>query len=217
MDIISTRFNKYIAEGVPKNNFMDFNVEYHLASYFKGISFAISEKNVDIFYSNALRLSKSEDINERDNGLACLLVLWQNNPLGKYKDEIIRSFWGECTETLPKTDLYYPLIWEELPHPELIDFSKLYYDYLKNTSFVESVTKLGNVSNNSYGSVYNYLIFYFMTSSISISHNKKILFDEELAHKILNRSYNFIIHEKSLLEYDFMGEREECEKKIFES
>lgn len=214
LDIISTRFNKYIAEACQKIIFMDFNVEYHLASYFKGISFAISEKNVDIFYSNALRLSKSEGINERDNGLACLLVLWQNNPLGKYKDEIIRSFWGKCTETLPKTDLYYPLIWEELPHPELIDFSKLYYDYLKNTSFVESVTKLGNVSNNSYGSVYNYLIFYFMTSSISISHNKKILFDEELAHKILNRSYNFIIHEKSLLEYDFMGEREECEKKF---
>lgn len=30
----------------------------------------------------------------------------------------------------------------------------------------------------------------------------------------MTRSYDFIIHEKSLLEDDFMGEKEECENKF---
>src|SRR5699024_9184620 len=154
--------------------FIDFNEEYHLANYFKDISFVISEENVDIFYSNASRLSKSEDMNQRDDGLACLLVLWQNNPLDKYRNEIVSIFWSVNNEILPKTNLYYPLILEDLPHPKLIDFSKLYYEYLMYTSFVESATSSGYVSNNSYGSVCNYLSFYIMTSSISLRHNKKI-------------------------------------------
>ena len=41
-----------------------------------------------------------------------------------------------------------------------------------------------------------------------------MILNKELASTILTRSYDFIIHEKSLLGYDFMGEKEECENKF---
>lgn len=39
----------------------------------------------------ALRESSSENISERDNGLACLVVLWNNKPLEKYRESIEMS------------------------------------------------------------------------------------------------------------------------------
>ena len=50
-------------------------------------------KYVEVFYEKALCLSTSENISERDNGLACLLVLWNNKPLEKYRDDIVTVFW----------------------------------------------------------------------------------------------------------------------------
>ena len=172
----------------------------------------ISEE--EVFYAKALRESSSENISERDNGLACLVVLWNNKPLEKYRDSIENVFWKNDKDTLPITELYYSFIWERLPHPESVDFSKLYYTYLMNTEYVESVTSTGRTINNSYGSVRDYFSFFYSTSGICQRECNKVILNKELANTILTRSYEFIIHEKSLVKYDFMGEKDECESKF---
>lgn len=214
LQIISTRFNRNIANACQNIIFSDFNAQYHLASYFDDISFEISEENVETFYTNALQLSSGENVSERDNGLACLLVLWNNKPLERYKDDVITIFWKNGEEMLPVSELYYPFIWEELPHPESVDFSRLYSTYLMNTKYVESVTTTGFVGNNSYRSVRDYFSFFYSTSEISLRKCNKVILNKELANTILIRSYEFIIHERGLLEYDFMGEKYECEDKF---
>ena len=146
--------------------------------------------------------------------MACLLVLWNNKPLEKYRDDIVTVFWKNDKDTLPMTELYYPFIWEELPHPASVEFSKLYYTYLMNTEYVESVTPTGREINNSYGSVRDYFSFFYSTSEISQRKCNKVILNKELANTILTRSYDFIMHEKSLLEHDFMGEKEDCENKF---
>ena len=95
-----------------------------------------------MFYTKALQLSSSENMLERDNGVACLLILWKNKPLEKYRKNIEEVLWKSDKDTLPISELYYPFIWEKLPHPESVDFSKLYYTYLMNTEYVESVTQI---------------------------------------------------------------------------
>lgn len=214
LQIISTRFNGNIANACQNIIFSEFDVRYHLASYFDDVSFEISEEDMEVFYEKALCMSSSENISERDNGLACLLVLWNNKPLEKYWDNIVTIFWKNDKDTLPITELYYPFIWETLPHPKSVEFSKLYYTYLMNTEYVESVTPTGCEVNNSYASVRDYLSFFYSTSKISLRKCNKVIFNKELANTILNRSYDFIIHEKSLLEDDFMGEQVDCENKF---
>lgn len=214
LQIISTRFNGNIANACQNIIFSEFNAQYHLASYFNDVSFEICEEDVEIFYEKALRASLSENICEKDNGLSCLLVLWNNKPLEKYRDDIVTAFWKNDKETLPTTELYYPFIWEGLPYPESVDFSKLYYTYLMNTEYVKSVTSTGCVGNNSYGSVRDYFSFFYSTSKISLRKCSKVILNKELANTILTRSYDFIIHEKSLLKDNFMGEKDECENKF---
>lgn len=214
LQIISTRFNGNIANACQNIIFSEFDAQYHLASYFDDVSFEIYEDDVETFYEKALRSSLSEKIYERDNGLACLLVLWNNKPLKKYWDDIVTAFWKNDNGKLPTTDLYFPFIWEGLPHPESVDFSKLYYTYLMNTEYVKSITPSGCEENNSYGSVRNYFSFFYLTSKISLRKCSKVVLNKELANIILNRSYDFIIHEKSLLKNNFMGEKNECESKF---
>ena len=204
LQIISTRFNGNIANTCQNIIFSEFDAQYHLASYFNDVSFEIYEEDVEIFYEKALRASLSENICERDNGLSCLLVLWNNKPLEKYRDDIITAFWKNDKDTLPTTELYYPFIWEGLPYPESVDFSKLYYTYLMNTEYVKSVTPTGRVGNNSYGSVRDYFSFFYSTSKISLRKCSEVILNKELASTILTRSYDFIIHEKSLLKDNFM-------------
>lgn len=214
LQIISTRFNGHIAHVCQNIIFFGFHDRYHFASYFKDISFQISEDNVEKFYIKSLQLSSSENVFERDNGLSCLLVLWNNKPLETYKEEIIKTCWGDDNETFPASELYYPFIWEELPHPQSVNFSSMYYTYLMDTKFIESVTSTGFVGNNSYGSVQNYFSLFYSVSRISLKKCNKVILDGKLADTILTRSYEFIIHEKKLLEYDFMGEKDECENKF---
>lgn len=214
LQIISTRFNGNIANACQNIIFSEFDARYHLASYFNDVSFEISEEDVETFYEKALRANLSENISERDNGLACLLTLWNNKPLDKYRDQIVTVLWENNKDALPETELYHPFIWEKLPHPDSVDFSKLYFTYLMNTKYVESVTPIGRVGNNSYGSVRDYFSFFYSTSEISLRECHKVILNKELAKMILNRSYDFIIHEKSLLENNFMGEKDECENKF---
>ena len=101
-----------------------------LAKYFTGITLCIDEEFVDKYYQHSIDLLKSDDNVEKDNGVAQLLLLWKNHKKEKYRDLICENLWKEKRQKFPDSETYYPFIWEELPYPEQIDFSKLYYNYL---------------------------------------------------------------------------------------
>ena len=213
---ISTRFNSNIAKQCYQIIFFDFPGVYMLAKYFTGITLCIDEEFVDKYYQHSIDLLKSDDNVEKDNGVAQLLLLWKNHKKEKYRDLICENLWKEKRQKFPDSETYYPFIWEELPYPEQIDFSKLYYNYLLELRFIESVTTTGYVGNNSAGSVFNYLHLFYMFSDVSPKDCKKIQVDAKLAKEILNHSYKFLIHERELLtlDFDLMGEKEECERKF---
>lgn len=66
-------------------------------------------------------------------------------------------------QKFPDSETYYPFIWEELPYPEQIDFSKYYIIISLELRFIESVTTTGYVGNNPGGSVFNYLHLFYMS------------------------------------------------------
>lgn len=216
LTIISTRFNKNIANNIQNIIFKEFSTKYHLASYFNDIPIDISVENQKIFYITVINELKSSDSKEKENAIAKLLLLWKNNPLLEYKEEISKLLWP--TDELLDINLYYPFILEELPHPSNIEFSKLYYKYLMEIEYEKSVVNEGvHLTNNSYGSVYNYLSFFYSTSEISGRKWEKVILDVPLANKILDHSYEFILNEKELLDstrYDFIGEKDNCKQKF---
>ncbi len=109
-------------------------------------------------------------------------------------------------------ELYYPFIWEELPHPDAVKFSELYYQYLFEDKYLTSVTNFGVIRTNSLDSVHNYLNFFYATSRMSKRKIEKVDLDKKLAAFMLDTAYNYILHEKSLLKDYF--ERYSAEKKF---
>lgn len=198
---ISTRFNSTVAVSCQDIIFDDFGTPFYLASYFNKFSFCIDKKNVRNYYLSAIRLAGKEDMKERDCGISQLLILWKNCRLEEFGKIIENVLWDG--EILPRSELYYPFIWEELPHPDDANFSELYYNYLLADRYLTSVTEFGVVRSNSLDSVRIYLNFFYMTSRMSKRKIAKVDMDEKLAVFMLETAYNYVLHEKSLLQSDF--------------
>lgn len=205
---ISTRFNSKIARICEDTIFMDFGTQYHLCSYFNEILFDIDENKADEYYRNAIFLANNAEQEKRDCGIAQLMTLWENSKNSNYRALIENTLWQDLDGLFPRSNLYYPFVWEELPHPAEIDFAERYYQYLFEDRYEKSVTGFGSVSNNSIHSVFAYLNFFYCTLNISKRECKKIVLDEKLAVFMLDTAYKFISHEESLLkrENDFWEE-----------
>ena len=212
---ISTRFNSKVASMCQNILFMDFGYQYHLCSYFDDFSFEINKEKVKDYYNNTVSLIKKDDLTERDCGIAQLFVLWKNFRMEDYKKEIESVLWKN-KNVLPPSDLYFKFVWEELPHPDSVKFSELYYSYLLEDRYVRSVTDTGYVGNNSSNSVHSYLNFFYATSKISLRKCEKVVLDEKLALFMVNTAYDYIMHERKLLERenDFLGEKFDAETKF---
>ena len=163
---------------------------------FPRFSFVVDEGSVRDYYLSAIQLAGKEDIKERDCGIAQLLLLWKNYKLEDLRKRIEDVLWDG--DELPCSELYYPFIWEELPHPNTAKFSELYYQYLFEDKYLTSVTNFGVIRANSLDSVHNYLYFFYSTSRMSKRKIEKVELDEELAIFMLDTAYNYILHEKSL-------------------
>lgn len=215
LGIISQRLNINIAIKLQNFIFMDFGKQYNLASYFLKMEFEIDAENTRRYYGNAIKMAESLEEKERNCGITQLLLLWKNCEMERFKDKIVNACWREKKE-LPTIELYYPFIWEELPHPEEIDFSELYYDYLLTNRYIYSVTANGFVGNNSLGNVVNQLNFIFSVSRVSTRACEKIKFDESLCKSLLKSAYEFLEHEKSLLNrnIDILGEVGDAKRKF---
>lgn len=198
---ISTRFNSAIAASCQDIIFSNFGTPFYLANYFSNFSFSIDENNVRNYYLGAVSLASSEDMTARDCGISQLLVLWKNCRLEEFQKIIEDALWDG--DILPRSELYYPFIWEELPHPDSTNFSELYYKYLFEDRYLTTVTGFGVIRTNSLDSVRIYLNFYYATSKMSKRKIAKVEMDEKLAVFMLEIAYDYILHEKSLLQSDF--------------
>ena len=201
IDRISTRFNGAVAVSCQNMIFKEFGVQFHLASYFSKFSFDINKENVRDYYLGAIQLAGKEDIKERDCGISQLLLLWKNYRLEDMRKRVEDVLWEG--EALPRSELYYPFIWEELPHPDTVNFSEMYYQYLLEDRYLTSVTSFGVIRTNSLDSVRNYLNFFYLTSRMSKRKIEKADLDEKLAVFMLDTAYKYILHEKSLLKDEF--------------
>lgn len=201
LDCLSTRFNGTVAAACQDIIFKDFGVQYHLASMFEKFCFYINKEKIQSYYLNAIQLVGKDNSIERDCGISQLLLLWQNCKLEDMRKTIQDVLWKD--DLLPYSELYYPFIWEDLPHPNTVDFSKLYYQYLLEDRYITSVTNFGVIRTDSLRSVRVYLNFFYSTSRMSKRKIAKVILDEKLAVFILQTSYNYILHEKKLLQSDF--------------
>lgn len=207
---ISTRFNSDIAESCQDIIFKEFGVPFHLASYFDRISFKINTENIQDYYHYAIQLTEEKNIMERDCGISLLLLLWRNYKINELKERIKDVLWSN--DKFPYSELYFPFIWEQLPHPDAVNFSELYYEYLMNDRYLTSVTEFGVIRNHSLNSVQIYLKFFYATLVMSKRKIEKVLLDERLAVFMLDTAYNYILHEEKLLNNDF--EKFGAEKKF---
>lgn len=213
---IKTRFNTNIANKIQNIIFKEFNYRYRLASYFEKIE--ISDENINEYYINTIENCKSKEILERDNAISQLILLWNNKRELKYRDNIINAIYDNPKDIFPRTDSYYPFIWERLPHKDELDFSRKYYDYLLQYEFIEGVNKSTIQYNKSLNSVQHYKIFYFNISNFSYSEFKKITIDKKLNISMLEKIDKFLLNEKSILkkEYDVFGDKKIVEFKFRE-
>lgn len=203
LDRIKTRFNTNIANKIQNIIFKEFNYRYCLASYFEKIE--ISDENINEYYKNAIENCKSKEILERDNAISQLILLWNSKRKLKYREDIINVIYDNPQDTFPRTDSYYPFIWEGLPHKDELDFSQNYYNYLLQYKLKHS---------KSLNCVQHYKIFYFNISNFSYSEFKKVTIDKKLNISMLEKIEEFLLNGKNTLkkEYDVFGD-----KKIVES
>lgn len=207
---IATRFNSDVANACQDIIFREFGVQFHLSSYFDEFPMDIDKENVRSYYQSALQLVAEGSMVERDCGISQLLLLWKNCKLEDLGKKIKDAIWDN-DNILPSSDLYFPFIWEELPHPN-IKFSELYYQYLLEDRYVTSVTEVGVVRTNSLGSVYTYLNFFYATSDMCKRNIEKVNLDEKLVVFMLETAHNYILHEKSLLKDVF--DKSDAEEKL---
>lgn len=208
---ISTRFNSDIAVACQEIIFKEFGVSFHLASYFERFSFIINTENVQDYYHYAIQLAGEKDMVKRDCGVSQLLLLWKNYKIYDLGEIIKEVLWSN--DKLPHSEICFPFIWEELPYPDTVNFSELYYEYLMNDRYLTSVTEFGVVRNDSLNSVLIYLKFFYATLRISKRKIEKVLLDERLAVFMLDTAYNYILHEEKLLynEFEKSGAEEKFE------
>ncbi|WP_373484911.1 hypothetical protein [Acetobacterium malicum] len=211
---IFTRFNSNIATKIQNIIFEEFGSEFHLARYFESIE--INDDKKATYYNSAIIKTKNEDITKRDCGVSELLLLWKNQREDNYREKIQEAIWSQKKDDLPRTEIYYPFVWEKLPYPSNMNFSKLYYDYFEKDHLVRSVADGKIIGNNSHNSVLDFLNLYFSVSEISFRNCSKIKIDASLNQKMLCNLYDFIDNEKSLTsrENDIFGEKKEAQDKF---
>ena len=213
---VKSRFNNNIATKIQDIIFKKFHFKYHIASYFKSID--ISDENLGEYYNNSIEKCLSSDISKRDSGIAELILLWNNKKDESYNNKMITAIYNKGNDKFPETNLYYPFIWENLPHKDEHEFSKLYYDYLNTYELVKSVEGSTIAINGSLSSVENYKYFYYAVSDFSFIECKKVTVDKPLNINILNKLYNFLDNEKTLLDdrYNIFGNKRDVELKFEE-
>ncbi len=209
LDRIKKRFNKKIGTELQEYIFVLFNVKCGLVSFFEDIDININDESKDKYYKNALMMLNNEDSEIRDYGVKHLLLLWRSLPLETYEKEISKRLWNNVIKELPKSECFYPDVWERLPHPSEVEFSELYYTLLCNSSVKED-NLVGSNNVNIYCNVF------YRFSSFSFKECKKPILDKDILINFLTQIEVYVEKHKSTLEdrRDFLGERAIEEQKF---
>lgn len=197
---LSTRFNGKIAEAILDVMFIEADSRLCMASFFSQLDIKFDDSSM--YYTNAIELIKKER-SERDNGIAQLLCLWRNCPDDKYKFQIADILWNNNTDSFPDSKMFYEMIWEELPHPDIVDFAELYKNYIYD----------GLVYHVSDRAIFRYINLFYLTSSISDGEYTKIDFENTQLIEILC-SIEHVVKEKKEKRHgiDFFGEENEAQQ-----
>lgn len=206
LETISTRFNENIAKECQRIIFIEFPKKFHLASYFEEIHFKIDEQSIKEYYATTLDLLRSTQMCDRDAGIAQLLLLWENCRQEQYTEIIINNLWQGKKE-LPNSELFCLFIWERLPYPSTINFAQLYGEFFIKNSLT---------CHNNYDKIWMYLNSFFVVSDISQAECTKIIFNKDIACKLLENVYNYLLSEEERVnsKYDFMGYRHDSISKV---
>lgn len=186
---LSTRFNGRLAGNLLHEIFIDADSRLCLASFFTQMDISITA--ADIYYEKAIELIKSKKDFEKDNGIAQLLCLWKNCQVNKYEAEIAKFLWGKNVENFPSSNNFYEMIWEELPHPDSIDFKRLYENFI-----YEGLTN--HISN---GDNFRYINLFYVTSPISDRKYTKIAFNNNQLEQILGSIENEVKKDEDTFQF----------------
>jgi hypothetical protein len=170
---LSTRFNGKVAESLLNEIFTDADSRLQLAVYFTQMDFEITDS--EKYYGGAIALIQDKDQCKRDNGIAQLLCLWKNSPKDAYKTQIAELLWNGDLKKFPSSKMFYEMIWEELPHPDNVNFVQLYSDFIYN----------GLIKSIGHQDIFRYVNLYYLTSPISDGKYTKCDLDNKQLEEIL--------------------------------
>lgn len=199
---ISTRFNGRLAENLLQEIFIDADSRLCLALFFTQIDISITAAGM--YYEKAIELIKSKKDFERDNGIAQLLCLWKNCKINKYEAEIAKFLWKENIENFPNSNNFYEMIWEELPHPDSIDFKRLYENFIYE----------GLMNHISEGDNFRYINLFYLTSPISDRKYTKIDFNNNQLEQILGSIGNEVKKDEDTSQFSKFFDRRDKKQQI---
>lgn len=174
----------------------------------------------DDIYNRVIIELKSPNQNTRDRGIAKAILINTYSNFGNFETEIGQALWGQLNENgFPKCNIFNIWVWEELPHPNNIDFIDLYNQYFNEPKFIRAVSG-GTISGISSidNPINEYIIFFRRNSSFTnVNHsNIKIFWTPQYFVKIINYIYDYLDNEKRLLtlKMDIFGMDKEGEKRF---
>lgn len=191
----------------------------HLSIYFKNIKAQdISEEIVSKYIDQIIERIKDDDINIRDEAISRIILLSRCNALYAKKDDIEKAIWLKTDNLgLPKSNLFLPTVWEELPHPKNVDFKMLIKNYLLNLKLPTSINK-GVISfgTNVERTIDSYINVFYMSSSMMNKSIFNVGWKPEELYDIIQEISNYINKEKKLLnkDLDIFGESEFARKRL---
>lgn len=174
----------------------------------------------DEIYNRIISELKSPTQDTRDRGIAKAILINTYSNFRNYDTEIGQALWGQLNENgSPKCSIFNIWVWEELPHPNNIDFDDLYNKYFNAPKFIRSVSG-GTISGISSidNPINEYIMFFRRNSSFThvIQSTTEMIWTSQYFVKIINYIYDYIDNEKSLLTFkmDIFGMDKEGEKRF---
>ena len=172
-----------------------------------------------IYYKVIIELkSKNEEI--RNRGIAKAVLIKDYSNYGEFESRIAQALWEQIKGIgFPEGNFLYVWAWEDLPHPNDIEFNELYYNYLKSPTFNRSVN--GGViakNNTTESSVNEYIQLFRRVSAFGnkSASNLGLSWEPEYFLNTVKYIYEYIDNEKSVLNYkmSLFGMGEEGEKRF---
>lgn len=171
---MSTRFNGMIGEKLVQEIFITAAPKLCLASFFVDLDMRIQETGT--YYLGAIQQTKSENQEERDNGIAQIIILWRNAPNKKYQEQIVEALWKNQTDHLPNTKHFSQVVWEEIPHDKDVNFPALYKGYISK-----------GISEDSSGNeLFSCINLFYITSAFSNCRYEIIKWDFKELDRLLD-------------------------------